>query len=418
MAKKTTKKTTKTKTTAKRAVKKKTVNSSSRSQSQKTEFDLAEEAVLAEAIRKAPPYEDKKAQRKKEHQEDKLSKLKKTLIVHYEKNSDETYSLYAMPLIESIIPLAEQLDCEFEWSKEEECFVGQVGIVPKHVDTKYGIINFVEYKNVVPTAATIKSIEKKVSDYEQIKIQIKALVERQQELKAQLVDSILENGVRKRKGREFHTKLLVGEWLAEVQQKLSVYNDETTMYPFDVEHLKEIEKENPAHQKELKSLFKKVIDDQYIQMSFPVNPKRKNQVSALSNLLSNHKGLDVEVLLNVDFEDEKEIKDELKAFKDVESENCSKINEQKFDGIMEKIPYKIRMEHFKALRKSDDIKISFHSRTNQKTKGDCELCGGKFEANTSICSECGLSSLETKRKTRKTPAKKTSKKRTFINISV
>lgn len=291
------------------------------------------------------------------------------MYVHYEKKQ-KGYEIFVSPQV--VRMFWEEYGIELEYNPELKVFVGTIKALPKA-----GVISFVEYNNHAISAKALNQAQTVRQSLETLDREMDALKEQHDELRKQAIGIVLEHGIKTKKGRVAHKKILTGNWVTSVRQLIPDVSLKTPNLP-EVQELIEM---FPQHKKQLKKLTENTTK------CYEVQDIDEENLFEVVRKINKHKVTDIKIMFkSSDAVDESSLP------------NCFSWDDMDLDidqteRLINNLPFEVKLELYN-LPEIDDNPLQFHYKTDQKTDPDCVYCGGEFLKNTNKCCECGLNSFK------------------------
>jgi len=291
------------------------------------------------------------------------------MYVHYEK-TQKGYNLYVSPQI--VRAFWDEYGIELEYDAESKIFKGAVRNLPASK-----LISFIEYKNT-PIAPNILNQALAVREnLEALDNQMNALKDQHDELRKQAMAIIMQHGIKTKKGRVAHKKILTGNWITSIRQLIP---DVSLKNP-SIQEVEDLMDKFPKHKKQIKKLLANTSKCYEIQ-----DIVRENFIDVVCNL-SKYNIKDAKVTFKSSDDINEEVFPTCFSWDDID------LDLEKAERVLADLPFEVKLDLY-TLPEIEDNPLQFHYKTDQKTDYDCIYCGGDFYQNTHTCSECGLTSVK------------------------
>lgn len=290
------------------------------------------------------------------------------LFVHYVK-TQKGYEIFVAPHLVKLF--FEEYKIELAYDAETKMFTGKLPQLPRD-----GQIMFIEYKNSPISPAVLQTAKTLRNSLAEIDERMEALKQEHMELRKKAIDIVMSHGMKTKKGRVAHKKILTGGWVTSVRQLIP----DVEMKIPNVEDVKELMENHPKYRKQLQ----KLADSQ--TQCYEVQTDEEKLLETVRTI-ARHKVTD----LKISFKSSDDI-DESK-FDDCFSWEDMDLDVEKAERIIENLPFEIKLDLYN-LPEIEDTSLQFHYKTDQKTDPDCPYCGGDFIKNTHKCKDCGLIALK------------------------
>jgi hypothetical protein len=298
------------------------------------------------------------------------------MYVHYTKKKGG-FEIYVNPQI--VRAFWAEYGIDLTYDPELKMFVGQVKTLPKD-----GSIMFLEYANRPISPSIIKEAEEIREGLAEVDTEIETLKMEHDELRKQAISIILQHGIKTKKGRIAHKKMLTGNWITSVRQLVP----EMHMKIPNLMEVEELIEMFPKHKKKLAKLA-----DSKTQC-FEIQDINQENIFEIVRKINRHDIRDIRIT----FKSSEGIDES--AFPNCFSWDDMDLDVEQVERMVNDLPFEVKLELYN-LPEMDENPLQFHYKTDQKTKPECIYCGGAFVKNTNKCEDCGLTSFKNIKKEKK-----------------